>query len=61
MAYDNVSILRVSGLQVNAAVAGPAFVCGCSEKKRKNSICSWSVKLFALSHMMQKEIQNNYN
>lgn len=34
MAYDDVSILRVSGLQVSAAVAGPALICGHSEKKK---------------------------
>lgn len=56
MAYDIVSVLRVSGLQVTAAAAGPAFVCGCSYKKKNCNICSWSVKLPALSHMIQKKI-----
>lgn len=60
MAYDSVSILRVSCVQVNAAVAGPAFICGGSEKKPAN-ICSWLVKLSALSHMIRKETKNNYN
>lgn len=42
MAYDNVSSLSLSGLQVNAAAAGPALVCGRMKEKTKQNanICS---------------------
>lgn len=49
MAYDNVSILCLSGLQVNAAVAGPAFVYGPCEKTKHLLLVSENV----LSHIKQ--------